>query len=175
MRREQDIANRERTRLLDDQSRQRSIAVNNRQIEELQRTQQARDRQRQDQLRRAMASQRARAGASGLSSAGGSVQAILNGLIADSDRVGADVAGQTQRSIADLRTASQRINEDTDSAFRFQDEANARADRFRREQEDLLRANQSRSRSLLSDKVGAARDIVGTYNNIVGFGRSLIT
>ena len=161
----------ERARQIED--RNRGIEDNNRRIDGLRRIQSRLDAQRRDQLKRALATQRARFGASGLSSAGGSARAILNGLISESDREGRETASDTRRGIEDLtRVNAQRVS-DSAAAFAFEDDARARAERFRKDQENLL--TRRNGRSLLADGLGTAQRVVGTFNKGVGFARSLIS
>lgn len=56
------------------------------QMQQIQQDQAVTDRQRRDQLRRALATQRARFGAQGLASGSGSAGAVLTGMQAESDR-----------------------------------------------------------------------------------------
>ena len=60
------------------------------QMQQIQQVQVTTDRQRRDQLRRALATQRARFGAQGLASSSGSADAVLTGIQAESEREQAD-------------------------------------------------------------------------------------
>ena len=185
-----------RQRHLDERTRARLLRENDRQIEALQQTQARRNRQEQDRLRRALAARRARAGASGLSSKGGSVQAILNGLIAASGRDRADSDKEFHRNIGRLRTTKRNIVSDGVRDDADRDDAFNRAEAFRREQDRFIRENERRrreredapfndpsqrsrasgtpQRSLLRQRDDGVDDVVGTFNTVLGFGRSLI-
>jgi|GEM_PF-3040686 len=71
------------------------------QIARLRQQQQIRERQRQEQLKRAQATQRARFGAGGLG-AGGSADAVLDGLGAAAARAGADEGVAFDERISDI-------------------------------------------------------------------------
>lgn len=60
------------------------------QAQQIQESQKIASQQRRDELRRALATQRARFGAQGLAAGGGSVDATLSGLQAEADREEAD-------------------------------------------------------------------------------------
>lgn len=77
------------------------------QVMQIQQTQEIAARQRRDQLRRALATQRARFGAQGIAAAGGSAEAALGGLEAEAAREDADA-----QSLAELRIG--RLNDQLD-------------------------------------------------------------
>ena len=77
------------------------------QAQQIQQTQEINARQRQEQLRRALATQRARFGAQGIAAGGGSADAALGGLEAEAMREDAD-----SRSVSDLRI--DRLNDQLD-------------------------------------------------------------
>ncbi len=66
--------------------------------EQMKRTQEIEDRRRQERLRQALASQRARYGAAGTGGTGGSADALLAGLSAKADR-----ETQDSRELLDMR------------------------------------------------------------------------
>jgi hypothetical protein len=74
---------------------------------QIQQTQEIAARQRRDQLRRALATQRARFGAQGIAAGGGSAEAALGGLEAEAAREEADA-----QSLNELRIG--RLNEQLD-------------------------------------------------------------
>jgi hypothetical protein len=90
-----------------DASRQQAKAEAQAQTQQIQQTQQVQSQQRQDQLRRALATQRARFGAQGIAATGGSVDATLAGLQAEADRDEANA-----QSLNSLRIS--RINNQAD-------------------------------------------------------------
>lgn len=77
------------------------------QTQQIQQTQAIQSRERQDQLRRALATQRARFGAKGISDGSGSAAAALGGLQAEADREDQDAT-----SLSALRIG--RINDDVE-------------------------------------------------------------
>ncbi len=97
------------------------------QTQQIQQTQAIQSRERQDQFRRALATQRARFGAQGISGDGGSAGAALGGLQAEADREDQDAS-----SLSALRIG--RINDDLEWQQR----------------RSLLDASQSRYRSAFS-------------------------
>lgn len=72
------------------------------QIEQIQQSNQANERQRQDALKRALATQRARFGARGIG-AGGSADAVLAGMAAEAQREGAEARDLSQIRINQIR------------------------------------------------------------------------
>jgi hypothetical protein len=77
------------------------------QAEQLRQTQDIAARQRRDQLRRALATQRARFGAQGIAAGGGSAEAAIGGLEAEAAREEADA-----QSLGALRLG--RLNDELD-------------------------------------------------------------
>lgn len=77
------------------------------QTQQIQQQQDIQSRERRDQLRRALATQRARFGAQGLAAAGGSVDAALGGLEAEAAR-----DEQASSSLGSMRI--NRINDELD-------------------------------------------------------------
>jgi len=81
------------------------------QTQQIQQQQEVQSRERRDQLRRALATQRARFGAQGIAAGGGSVEAALGGLEAEAARDEQDAA-----SVGTMRIT--RINDELDSQQR---------------------------------------------------------
>jgi hypothetical protein len=72
------------------------------QIEQIQQSRQASERQRQDALKRALATQRARFGGQGVNT-GGSADAVLAGMAAEAQREGAEARDLAQIRINQIR------------------------------------------------------------------------
>jgi hypothetical protein len=72
-------------------------------IQEIQVRNREEDRKRREELRRRLAAERARAGAAGVATQGGSSDAVLRGLVEESDR--AEQAGNSavRRQVSELR------------------------------------------------------------------------
>jgi hypothetical protein len=75
------------------------------QIEAVQQTHEIQSRQRQEALRRALAAQRARFGSQGLG-LGGSADAVLSGIVADSENAARDAKGLALQKINDINTST---------------------------------------------------------------------
>lgn len=85
------------------------VAQQQRQTQRLEHAQSLRERQQREQLRRDQASRRARFGAAGVSSAGGSSQALLNGLAEEAEENIRNMRTSNQFQLDDLgRTATKR-------------------------------------------------------------------
>jgi hypothetical protein len=77
------------------------------QSQQIQQSQAIADRQRRDQLRRALATQRARFGAQGITASAGSAEAALGGMAAEVERESAD-----SRAVSSMRI--NKINDELD-------------------------------------------------------------
>jgi hypothetical protein len=78
-----------------------------RQIQELQARNREENRKRREELRRRLAAERARAGAAGVATRGGSSDAVLRGLVEETDKEDQAAGNVVSRQISELRrTAS---------------------------------------------------------------------
>jgi hypothetical protein len=78
-----------------------------RRIQEIQARNREENRKRREELRRRLAAERARAGAAGVATRGGSSDAVLRGLVEETDRVEQAAGNSVRRQIGELhRNAS---------------------------------------------------------------------
>jgi len=74
-----------------------------RRIQELQARNREENRRRREELRRRLAAERARAGAAGTATRGGSSDAVLRGLVQEADAAGRAADATVRRSISEVR------------------------------------------------------------------------
>ncbi|MGH6916076.1 MAG: hypothetical protein ACREJ0_00030 [Geminicoccaceae bacterium] len=74
-----------------------------RRIQEIQARNREENRKRREELRRRLAAERARAGAAGVATRGGSSDAVLRGLVEEADRAEQAAAGSVRQRISELR------------------------------------------------------------------------
>ena len=74
-----------------------------RRIQEIQARNREENRKRREELRRRLAAERARAGAAGVATRGGSSDAVLRGLVEETDRAEEAGASSIRRQISELR------------------------------------------------------------------------
>ena len=74
-----------------------------RRIQEIQARNREENRRRREELRRRLAAERVRAGAAGVATRGGSSDAVLRGLVEETDRAEQAAAGSVRRQISELR------------------------------------------------------------------------
>jgi hypothetical protein len=74
-----------------------------RRIQEIQAHNREESRKRREELRRRLASERARAGAAGVATRGGSSEAVLRGLVEETDRTEQAARDSLRRQIGELR------------------------------------------------------------------------
>jgi hypothetical protein len=74
-----------------------------RRIQEIQARNREENRKRREELRRRLAAERARAGAAGVAIQGGSSDAVLRGLVEETDRAEQATANSVRRQISELR------------------------------------------------------------------------
>ncbi len=74
-----------------------------RQIQEIQARNREENRKRREELRRRLAAERARAGAAGVATRGGSSDAVLRGLVEETDRAERAASNSVRRQIGELR------------------------------------------------------------------------
>ena len=79
-----------------------------RRIQEIQERNREESRKRREDLRRRLAAERARAGAAGVASPGGSSQAVLRGLVEETDRADQAASNSMRTRIDDLRRDASR-------------------------------------------------------------------
>jgi hypothetical protein len=79
-----------------------------RRIQEIQERNREESRKRREDLRRRLAAERARAGAAGVASPGGSSQAVLRGLVEETDRADQAASSSMRTRIDDLRRDASR-------------------------------------------------------------------
>jgi hypothetical protein len=74
-----------------------------RRIQEIQARNREENRKRREELRRRLAAERARAGAAGVATRGGSSEAVLRGLVEETDMAEQSATGSVRRQISELR------------------------------------------------------------------------
>jgi len=74
-----------------------------RRIQEIQARNREESRKRREDLRRRLAAERARAGAAGVATRGGSSDAVLRGLVEETDRAEQTASSSVRRQISELR------------------------------------------------------------------------
>ncbi len=74
-----------------------------RRIQEIQARNREENRKRREELRRRLAAERARAGAAGVATRGGSSDAVLRGLVEETDRAERAASNSVRRQIGELR------------------------------------------------------------------------
>jgi hypothetical protein len=74
-----------------------------RRVQEIQARNREENRKRREELRRRLAAQRARAGAAGVATRGGSSDAVLRGLVEETDRADRAASNSVRRQISELR------------------------------------------------------------------------
>jgi hypothetical protein len=74
-----------------------------RRIHEIQAHNREENRKRREELRRRLAAERARAGAAGVATRGGSSEAVLRGLVEETDMAEQAATGSVRRQISELR------------------------------------------------------------------------
>jgi hypothetical protein len=74
-----------------------------RRIQEIQARNLEENRKRREELRRRLAAERARAGAAGVATRGGSSDAVLRGLVEETDRVEQVASNSVHRQVSELR------------------------------------------------------------------------
>ncbi|MEM7022797.1 MAG: hypothetical protein AAF637_09395 [Pseudomonadota bacterium] len=85
----------------------------NQRIQELQARSREETRKRREELRRRLAAERARAGAAGVATAGGSSDAVLRGLVEQNDAVNRSTANSVNRQINALRQDARSSRRDS--------------------------------------------------------------
>lgn len=79
-----------------------------RRIQEIQARNREENRKRREELRRRLATERARAGAAGVATQGGSSDAVLRGLVEETDRTEQAASTSVRGQIAELRRNASR-------------------------------------------------------------------
>ena len=79
-----------------------------RRIQEIQARNREENRKRREELRRRLAAERARAGAAGVATQGGSSDAVLRGLVEETDRAEQAASNSLRGQIAELRRNASR-------------------------------------------------------------------
>jgi hypothetical protein len=79
-----------------------------RRIQEIQARNREENRKRREELRRRLAAERARAGAAGVATQGGSSDAVLRGLVEETDRAEQSATNSVRGQIAELRRSASR-------------------------------------------------------------------
>jgi hypothetical protein len=74
-----------------------------RRIQEVQARNREESRKRREELRRRLAAERARAGAAGVATQGGSADAVLRGLVEETDRAEQAAGSSVHRQVSELR------------------------------------------------------------------------
>ena len=74
-----------------------------RRVQEIQARNREENRKRREELRRRLAAQRAHAGAAGVATRGGSSDAVLRGLVEETDRADRAASNSVRRQISELR------------------------------------------------------------------------
>jgi hypothetical protein len=77
-----------------------------RRIQEIQARTLEENRKRRDELRRRLAAERARAGAAGVAMQGGSADAVLRGLVEETDRAEQAASASLRRQMSELRRSA---------------------------------------------------------------------